>query len=228
MAAQALRASCAGLLLVAVGAGSTSMSSFLNPAEISSVEKQAESSYEAMGAEEKAAEDAAKAYCEAHKLDPEGTTCCMKSTCYWDDSYPYQQYALQIPNVPCDKSRGDTKCEGGSLFPLPKAGICVCKQGHCINGACSNKTAGALGDMENMLSNLFDARPAVGNNGLTLPVRQWHGVPATVWCVCITLWMCLGFAVGAAVAQVRRLRAALPRWMRSTKVPLQAESGGAE
>lgn len=47
-------------------------------------------------------------------------------------------------------SRRSTKREGGSLFPVPKAGICVCTKGHCISGKCQDKAGALVGELEGL------------------------------------------------------------------------------
>mmetsp|Transcript_94223 Transcript_94223/g.275571 ORF Transcript_94223/g.275571 Transcript_94223/m.275571 type:complete len:200 (-) Transcript_94223:302-901(-) len=137
--------------------------------------------------------EASKAYCDAHKMDPDGTVCCMTSSCFWDDSYPAQAYVSKIPDVSCNKDRGATKCWGGSLFPKPQAGICICKSGHCINGKCQNKSGGMIGDLE---SDLF----AVTN------IKRAGAAPSPVmpWLACSVLWLTLGVAAIMMVMVVHR------------------------
>lgn len=52
-------------------------------------------------------------------------SCCKESTC------------AAMPGMGCWKRRGDTQCEGDSVFP-PKIGSCQCLSGYCnSDGKCS-------------------------------------------------------------------------------------------
>jgi len=161
-------------------------------ADFLGIGKKAEELDKAAGAEEKLISAGSKAYCKLHEADPVGTPCCAKSTCYWDDKYPMQKLALKIPDVACDKTRGSTKCEGGSLFPVPKAGICVCTKGHCISGKCQEKAGGLLGELEG----LFEV-PDSGSQPTPSSAPLWP------WCACVLAWTSFGMALHASVHVAR-------------------------
>mmetsp|Transcript_101339 Transcript_101339/g.226276 ORF Transcript_101339/g.226276 Transcript_101339/m.226276 type:complete len:199 (+) Transcript_101339:116-712(+) len=190
-------------LLAAIAAVQASSAKDSISAEVQSVEAKAKD-------EEEAVADAAEAYCAAHDGDPDGVICCKGSTCYWDDSYPAQKYMLKVPDVPCDKSRGNAKCEGGSLFPMPKAGICVCRTGHCINNKCQDKDGGLMGDLESDLFAITDA--------------DWAPKPASFpvvpWLLCLLLWASL---VGTTLLVMRVIRSLLSRSSRGSEEQLYLE-----
>mmetsp|Transcript_123885 Transcript_123885/g.396645 ORF Transcript_123885/g.396645 Transcript_123885/m.396645 type:complete len:182 (-) Transcript_123885:51-596(-) len=134
-------------------AGLSSTMSSMFGSDATEAEAKAQTAYTSIKAESIVAAEAAKAYCAAYEADADGTPCCSGSTCYWDDSYPYQTMMLEIPDIACDSSRGPkgtVKCEGGGLFPYPKAGICVCNGTglHCVDNTCQNKDGGMMGEME--------------------------------------------------------------------------------
>mmetsp|Transcript_153986 Transcript_153986/g.492290 ORF Transcript_153986/g.492290 Transcript_153986/m.492290 type:complete len:222 (+) Transcript_153986:52-717(+) len=196
----------ARLRLVCVLASTAGLSSTMSSmfgSDATEAEAKAQTAYTSIKAESIVAAEAAKAYCAAYEADADGTPCCSGSTCYWDDSYPYQTMMLEIPDIACDSSRGPkgtVKCEGGGLFPYPKAGICVCNGTglHCVDNTCQNKDGGMMGEMEGLWT-------ATGPLPLT-PRRDWL-VPNdwTPWIICGFMWAVPACVAFGAVKVVRRL-----------------------